>query len=135
MPTRPSSEEYFAYFQQYVDLVPEGDIRDVLEQSLKTTTELYATFTEEQGLYRYAPDKWSLKEVLGHVTDNERVMGYRALRIARGDRTPMAGYNENLFMSNASFNELPLAVIVDDYAAVRRATLTLLSGITDEAST
>lgn len=131
----PSNEEYFAHFGHYVDLVPEEDIRKELEQSLKTTTELYATFTEERGSYRYAPDKWSLKQVLGHVTDNERIMCYRALRIARGDRTPLAGYDENLLMSNASFDQLSLAAIVDDYVAVRRATFTLLNGISDEAWT
>jgi len=135
MRTRPSNEEYFKYFQGYVDLVPEGDIRQVLEQSLKTTTELFGSFSEDQGNYRYAPDKWSLKEVLGHVTDNERIMSYRALRIARGDRTPLAGYDENEFIRNSSFNELPLAAIVEDYKAVRRATLSLLTTIADEAWT
>ena len=132
---RPSKEEYVAHFGRYVDLVPEGYIREVLEQSLKTTTELYATFSEERGNFRYAPDKWSLKQVLGHVTDNERIMSYRALRIARGDRTPLAGYDENVLVSNASFDEMPLTAIVDDYAAVRRATFTLLNGISDEAWT
>lgn len=135
MRTRPSSEEYFEYFQTYVDLVPEQDIRQVLEQSLKTTTELFGSFSEDQANHRYAPDKWSLKEVLGHVTDNERIMSYRALRIARGDRTPLAGYDENAFIRHSSFNELPIAAIVEDYAAVRRATLSLLTGISDEAWT
>ncbi|MBO9596605.1 MAG: DinB family protein [Cohnella sp.] len=135
MRIRPTSGEYFDYFQKYVDLVPEGDIRQVLEQSLKTTTELFGSFSEDQGNYRYAPGKWSLKEVLGHVTDNERVMSYRTLRIARGDKTPLAGYDENAFISNSSFNELPLAAIVEDYVAVRRATLTLITGISDEAWT
>lgn len=132
---RPSIEEYVANFGHYVDLVPEGNVREVLEQSLKTTTELYATFTEEQRGYRYAPGKWSLKQVLGHVTDNERIMSYRALRIARGDKANLAGYDENEFVSNASFDEMSLAAIVDDYVAVRRATLTLLNGISDEAWT
>lgn len=132
---RPSKEEYVAHFGRYVDLVPEREIRNVLEQSLKTTTELYATFTEDRGSYRYTPEKWSLKQVLGHVTDNERIMSYRALRIARGDRTQLAGYDENVLMSNASFDEMPLTAIVDDYVAVRRATFTLLNGISDEAWT
>lgn len=135
MLARPSNAEYVAHFGRYVDLVPEGDIREVLEQSLRTTSELYATFTEERGGYRYAPDKWSLKQVLGHVTDNERIMSYRALRTARGDRTPLAGYDENLLVSNASFDDMPLTAIVEDYAAVRRATLTLLNGVADEAWT
>ena len=135
MRTRPSNEEYNEYFQRYVDLVPEGDIRQVLEQSLKTTAELFGSFSEDQGNYRYAPDKWSLKEVIGHITDSERIMSYRALRIARGDKTPLAGYDENAFISNSSFSELPLAAIMEDYAAVRRATLSLLAGISEEAWT
>lgn len=135
MGIRPASGEYNPVFQKYVDLVPEGDIGQVLQQSLRTTGELFETFSEEQGNYRYAPGKWSIKEVLGHITDNERVMSYRMLRIARGDKTPLSGYDENLFMSNASFNEMSLNAIMDDYAAVRRATLTLLAGISDEAWT
>lgn len=135
MLTRPSKEEYAAHFGHYVDEVPEADIREALAQSLRTTTELYATFSEDRANYRYAPGKWSLKQVLGHVADNERIMAYRALRIARGDRTPLAGYDENVLVNNASFDEMPLTAIVDDYVAVRGATFTLLNGVADEAWT
>ncbi|MDQ0495302.1 DinB family protein [Paenibacillus brasilensis] len=90
MPFRPSKADYNEFFDTYVRRVPEGDLRDILMQSLNRTTELYDGLTEEDGNYRYASDKWSLKEVLGHITDNERIMGYRLLRIARGDATPLS---------------------------------------------
>jgi hypothetical protein len=130
---RPSIGEYNDYFERYVRLVPEGDIRDILTQSLKNTIDLFSAVTEDQAEYRYAPGKWSLKEVLGHITDNERIMGYRLLRIARGDKTPLSGYDQDALMSGASFDMYTLQSVVDDYAAVRRATLTLLRGLSEEA--
>ncbi|WP_240762732.1 DinB family protein [Paenibacillus thalictri] len=88
---------------------------------------------QERSLYRYAPGKWSLKEVLGHITDNERIMSYRLLRIARGDRTPLAGYDQDVLMSGAAFDLNPLSDVLEDYTAVRRATLSLLKGLPAEA--
>lgn len=130
---RPSNEEYNANFEKYVKLVPEGDIRHILSHSLKSTTDVFTSVTEEQANYRYAPGKWNLKEVLGHMTDNERIMSYRLLRIARGDKTPLAGYDENALNSGASFDRCPLVDLLEDFSAVRRATLTLLRGLSEEA--
>jgi uncharacterized damage-inducible protein DinB len=116
-----------------VKLVPEGEIQNILAQSLKTTTEVFSSITEDKANYRYAPGKWSLKQVLGHITDNERIMSYRLLRIARGDQTPLAGYDENALVNGASFDDSKLSELLEDYTAVRRATLTLLSGLSEEA--
>jgi hypothetical protein len=130
---RPSIKEYNTYFERYVKLVPEGDIRDILIQSLKNTTDVFSTVTEDQANYQYAPGKWNLKEVLGHITDNERIMSYRLLRIARGDKTPLAGYDQDALMSGATFDKCPLPDLLEDYTVVRRATLTLFRGISEEA--
>jgi hypothetical protein len=129
----PSNEEYNTYFERYVRLIPEGDICDILTQSLKNTTDVFSTVTEDRANYRYAPEKWSLKEVLGHITDNERIMSYRLLRIARGDKTPLAAYDQDVLMSGASFDTCSLTDLLEDYTIIRHATLTLLRGLTEEA--
>lgn len=133
MTRRPSNEEYNAYFGTYVSLVPDGDIRDCLAESFKQTIEVLSSVSEERAHYRYAPGKWSLKEVLGHITDNERIMSYRLLRIARGDRTPLASYDQDVLMGGASFDACSLSELLEEYTAVRRATLTLLKGLSEEA--
>jgi hypothetical protein len=132
MSIRPSKEEYNPYFERYVNLVPEGDLNDILIQSLQNTTDVFSTVSEDQAIYRYAPGKWSLKEVFCHITDNERIMSYRLLRIARGDKTPLAGYDQESLMSGASFDKCPLTDLIEDYTAVRGATLTLLKGLSEE---
>jgi hypothetical protein len=89
--------------------------------------------TEADGDLRYAPDKWSLKEVLGHINDTERIMAYRALRIARGDATPLAGFEQDDYVRNGPFSDRSLADLIEDYIAVRRATITLFRNL-DEAA-
>ncbi|MCQ6561266.1 DinB family protein [Paenibacillus mendelii] len=133
MSNRPSAEEYDTSFERYVELVPEGNIQDLLIQSLQNTIAVFTTVTEDRANYRYAPGKWSLKEVLGHITDNERIMSYRLLRIARGDKTPLAGYDQDILMSGASFDTCSLSDLLEEYTVVRRATLTLLRGLSEEA--
>jgi len=90
---------------------------------------------EKDGDLRYAPDKWNAKEVLGHVCDTERIFAYRALRIARGDETPIEGFEQDDYVKNGPFANAPMAEIVEDYIAVRRATLTLLRNLEEAAWT
>ncbi|MFD0618123.1 DinB family protein [Paenibacillus sp. GCM10027629] len=131
---QPLDGEHATYYDRYIGLVPEGDIRGILEQQLERTTEILASLSEEQGDFRYAPDKWSIKEVIGHIADTERVMSYRLLRIARGDQTPLTGFDENAFVNGAAFASTPMSELIEDLRAVRRATNTLLRGVTDEAA-
>lgn len=133
MTQRPSRDEYFDYYEQYIGLVGEGSVTEWLTKQLASTTELLSDIPEEQANYRYAEGKWTLKEVIGHISDNERVMSYRLLRIARGDKTPLAGYDQDEFMNGATFQEWSLSQIIEDYISVRRATLALLRGLSDEA--
>ncbi|OMF37282.1 damage-inducible protein DinB [Paenibacillus sp. FSL H8-0548] len=130
---RPSKEEYMAYYEQYVALVGDEPLIDTLAKQLTSTTELLSDIPEQQSNFRYAEGKWTLKEVIGHISDNERVMSYRLLRIARGDNTPLAGYDQDQFMSGSSFQDWSLSQIIEDYISVRKATLTLLRGLSDEA--
>ncbi|MCZ8511035.1 DinB family protein [Paenibacillus filicis] len=133
MNIRPTSGEYGGDFGKYINRVPDGNIFEILTRQLSENTEFLSGLTETQAGHRYAPGKWSLKEVIGHVIDNERIMAYRLLRIARGDRTPLPGYDENALMEGSSFDELPWSAVLEDYAAVRRATLTLLEGLREDA--
>ena len=95
MNQRPSEVEYAGSSGEYIRLVPDGNIIDILLAQEKQMTELLASLTESQATYRYAEGKWTLKEVVGHITDAERVMTYRLLRFARGDQTPLTGFDRN----------------------------------------
>src|SRR5688500_4525045 len=95
MLTRPEKKEHDPAFSRYISRVTEGNLFDLLAAQTERTRQLFETMSEEKGNYRYAPEKWSLKEVLGHVIDFERVFTYRTLCIARGDQQSLPGYDEN----------------------------------------
>lgn len=133
MLTRPNQNEYAPYYQSYMELVPEGDLKQILEKQLLDTIEILQNVSEEEGNVRYAPGKWSLKEVIGHIADTERITSYRLLRIARGDSTPLAGFSESDYINAASFDTLTMQELIADYTAVRKATLTLLNSVIDDA--
>ena len=122
---RPVPGEYNPYFDRYLPRVPDGDVLAQLAAQVDRTCALLARLTGEQSLFRYAPGKWTIREVVGHVTDAERVFAYRALRAARGDGTPLPPFDENLFVVNAGFNRRSLDDLVGEFRDVRRATLSL----------
>jgi hypothetical protein len=130
---RPQASEYAPYYDRYISLVSGNDILATLDEQRRQTVLLLSGRTESDGDLRYAPDKWSLKEVLGHVNDTERIMAYRALRIARGDATPIEGFEQDDYVRNGPFARRPLADLIEDYIAVRRATLALFRNL-DEAA-
>ncbi|MCM3747704.1 DinB family protein [Paenibacillus pasadenensis] len=113
----------------YVKRVPDGDLIELLALQKAETIRLLGTLDEERAEFRYAPGKWSVVQVLGHITDNERIMSYRLLRIARGDKTELPGYDENLLVAEGPFDSWNMDAALADYAAVRNATLTLLRGL------
>jgi hypothetical protein len=131
MNQRPSEEEYAGDSGEYIRLVPEGNIIDILLAQEKQMTELLASLSESQGAYRYAEGKWTLKEVVGHIADGERVMTYRLLQFARGDQTPLPGFDQEFFMP--PFGSWTIAQSAEDYRAVRQSTITLLRGLPAEA--
>ncbi len=132
---RPEPGEYAPYYDRYISLVTGTDILGTLDGQRRETMLLLSGRDEREGDFRYAPEKWSAKEVLGHVCDTERVFAYRALRIARADQTPMEGFEQDDFVRNGPFARAPLAEIIEDYIAVRRATLTLLRNLEEAAWT
>ena len=130
---RPEPTEYAPYYEKYISLVQGEDILNTLDQQRRQTMLLLSGRDEENGNFRYAPGKWSAKEVLGHVCDSERVFAYRALRIARGDSTPLAGFEQDDYVRNGPFAKCSLSDLVEEFIAVRRATLSLLRNL-DEAA-
>lgn len=130
---RPVLGEYPPYYESYFARMPSGDVFELLKSQPAMLRGLVGGLNEEQQLFRYAEGKWSLKEVVGHVTDTERIFSYRALRILRGDTTPMPGYDQDAFVERANFDARPLATLLDEFEALRRSNLSLLQGHAPEA--
>ena len=130
---RPQPAEYAPYYDRYISLIQGNDILAALDEQRRQMLLLLSGRTESDGDLSYAPEKWSLKEVLGHINDTERIMSYRALRIARGDATPIEGFEQDDYVRNSPFALRPLADLIEDYIAVRRATVSLFRNL-DEAA-
>ena len=133
--SRPEAGQYAPYYDRYISLVPGRDILSSLDSQRRQMMLLLSGRDEADGELRYAPDKWSAKEVLGHLCDTERIFAYRAVRIARGDRTPIEGFEQDDYVRNGPFAQLPISEIIEDYIAVRRATLTLFRNLDEPAWT
>jgi uncharacterized damage-inducible protein DinB len=131
---RPEAGEYAPYYAGYISQVPEGDVVELLRAQIRETMELLGGILEERGGHRYAPGKWSIREVVGHMADVERIMAYRALRIARGDRTPLPGFDENAYVPAANFDARTLDSLAREYVTVRRATVAFLETLDAEAA-
>lgn len=133
--TKPDATEYEPYYEKYVSLVPEGNIVGVLIGQIDDTTELLLSIPEERGGFRYAPDKWSIKELVGHLIDSERIFSYRALSFARGDKTELPGYEQDDYVRGGSFDDVPLGDLAAELATVRQATVLLFKNLNGEAWT
>lgn len=132
---RPAADEYSQYFGGYVARVPDGDVLVTLTRQLDETASLLGGVPEERGSYRYAPGKWSIKEVAGHMLDTERIMAYRALRAARGDRTELPGFEQDDFVRGASFDRRPLRETLEEMRLVRLANIAFFRSLSDEEVT
>jgi len=130
----PDASEYAPYYGQYISLV-KGDVLRALEDQIPATSALLERLSDQQADYCYAPGKWSIKEVLGHLADTERIMSYRALRMARGDQKPLAGFEQDDYVRAAGFGHRTLAGLLEEFNAVRRATLALFQNLEPEAWT
>ena len=130
---RPEPGEYAPFYETYVSKVPSGDVIAQLESQRLQTAQFFAASTERDGNFRYAPDKWTIKEVVGHLSDSERVFSYRAMRIARGDQTPLASFEQNDYVKNGNFAEQSLADLVAEFGFVRASTLALFRSFNAEA--
>lgn len=132
---RPEPAEYAAFYAGYIAKVPDGDLLRTLEQQDEEAMALLSGVPESRGDFAYAPEKWTLKEVIGHLADAERVFSYRVLRVARGDQIPLAGFDEKTWVPNAGCAARTLADLLGELRAVRAATLALLRHLPPEAPT
>jgi hypothetical protein len=130
--TRPVDSEYPPFFRKYVNLVPEDDVRVVLEGQVERLKQLTSRIVPEREVYAYAPAKWTIRQVVGHLGDAERVFGFRAFSFSRGDHASLPGFDENAYVEESRHSDTPLARLVDDLAAVRASNLTFLRTLTDE---
>ena len=132
-PARPETNEYAAYYEKYVSLVPDADITVTLARQNEETLALLGTVTEERAGFRYEPGKWSIKQVVGHLIDAERIFAYRALAIARGERQALPGMEQDKYMAHADFDARTLADLAEEFAHVRRSNVLMLRGLDAEA--
>jgi hypothetical protein len=122
---RPEATEHCPEFGNYIRLVPQGDIQSILDSQLSELHGLLDGLSDHESLMHHAPHTWSIRQVVGHMTDCERVFGYRALRIARNDATPLSTFDENAYMKFADFDRWPLAELLTEFDLVRRSHLLL----------
>jgi hypothetical protein len=131
--SRPQPTEYAAYYGKYIALVREGDIIQALQSQQKEMTLFLGGFPEAQGNVLHPPYTWTIKQVVNHINDGERIFTYRALRIARGDETPLPGFDENVYATTAQVDRLTLAELASEFETIRAATLSLLKSFPEEA--
>ncbi len=132
---RPETGEYAPFFGHYISLIQDTDILAVLQRQWGETTAMLRRLSEKDGEFRYAPNKWTVKEMVGHMSDTERIFAYRALRIARADKTPLAGFEQDDYVRAGGFEKRTLADLIDELNAVRKTTMFLFRGLEDEAWT
>lgn len=132
-PGRPEDNEYAHYYAGYIALVPGDDVVAALEAQRLHMMQMLSARSEREGNFRYGADKWSVKEVLGHMADAERVFTYRAMRIARGDQTPLQGFEQDDYVKNGGFGERKLADLADEFAAIRGGSIALFRSLNDTA--
>jgi hypothetical protein len=132
--TPPTSEEYAPFYAGYINRIGQGeDVLATLDEQLQSTPALLRRVDERRGGFRYAPGKWSIKEVVGHLADTERILTDRALRIGRGDVTPLPGFDEDAYVPAMEADARPLDDLVSEWSDVRRASLALFRGLPSAA--
>lgn len=126
---RLQTGDYAPYYGKYIALVPSGDFLEILESQLRDTQALLSPLSDSQGDFRYAPDKWSIKEIVGHLSDTERIFSYRLLRIARGDKSPLPGFEQDDYVKTANSGARKLLDLLEEFASIRGATIALVRSL------
>jgi hypothetical protein len=129
---RPAEDEAAPFYHGYISKVTESNISEQLSEQLQEVEGLLTPLDDTAALARYAPGKWSVKELIGHLADAERIFGYRLLRITRGDTTPLPGFDENAYVPAGRFDERPLRSLVEEFRVVRLSSIALVRGTPNE---
>ena len=128
---RPDRSEYAPYYEGYISLVANTDIRATLAGQPAELRKVFSELAEEKGTFTYETGKWSIKELLGHIIDGERMFAYRAFRISRGDKTPIEGFEQKDYIENARSNERSFADLLDEFELLRVANLLMFDHMTE----
>jgi len=130
---RPERSEYPEYYERYIALAPTGDLLGSLHEECERTLALLRPLSDAQGALRHPPYTWTVRQVVCHIADCERIFAYRALCIGRGDTTPLPGFEENSYAQVAERDGVQLQAVLDDYEATRMATLAMLRAFPEAA--
>lgn len=131
--SRPEKTEYAEYYETYVSLVEETDIVSALRNQLAELENIFAAVAEEKGDYAYAEGKWSIKELIGHLIDGERIFSYRAFRFSRADQAALAGFEQDDYIAYGNFNNRPLADLIEEFSLLRKANNIFFKNLSAEA--
>lgn len=129
---RPDKKDHIAYFEHYINLVPENDILSALQNNHQSILAFIKAIPADKAEYKYAEGKWTIKQVLNHIIDTERIFSYRALRFSRGDAQLLPGYDENLFAANANLSKTDLNLLAEEFDIVRKAIIIQFKQLTDK---
>ncbi|MCA6450657.1 MAG: DinB family protein [Chitinophagaceae bacterium] len=129
---RPQSSEFPSYFARYISQVATDSVAEAVQRYAAVLNDFYTSLPEEKADYRYAEGKWTIKELLQHVIDAERIFAYRILRISRKDTTPLASFDEDSYVQNAQADKRSLASLKEEFLAVRRSSDLLLASLSEE---
>jgi hypothetical protein len=131
MSQRPQADEFPVYYKGYIDTVAD-DVLIELENQIESLPKFLSAISEEKASFAYAEGKWTIKEVIGHMLDTERIMSYRALCFARRDETALPGFDENVYVKHAHFNDRTLQSLLDEFIVLRKSTMYLLKSFNEE---
>jgi hypothetical protein len=131
---KPNKDEYALFYHTYVEKTPDGDIVKSMNKQITEVKRIFKNVSKKQSEYRYSPDKWSVKEVLGHIIEAERVLSYRMLRFARNDGKDLHGFDENEYIRQANYSEIKLADLVEEFCALRASNVMMLKNFSEAMS-
>ena len=126
---RPAKGDYSEYYQQYIDLVEDDNILSVLTEQNKKTQNILNSFLKDKGNYRYAEGKWTVREIVGHLMDVERIFAYRAISIARGEKKSLPGFDQDEYVKNGMFNQRTLPDLIYEFRLLRECNILLFKGL------
>ncbi|PKL82869.1 MAG: hypothetical protein CVV24_07880 [Ignavibacteriae bacterium HGW-Ignavibacteriae-3] len=129
---RPNRHEYAAYYHSYVDLVPHGDVLKIMKQQRDQFKKILSKVSSKKSLFRYAPGKWCIREVIGHIIDAERVFSYRALRFARNDKSDLPGFDENEYIRQSNYSGIKLKELIEEFCSLRSSNIIMFKNFSED---